>query len=76
MEEVDDLTQAEMAIKLSDNVRDLVRQHLKEALEDPEFIANVNTYSMAEGVMRNVTASNLNFQMAVKNVILNQMQKY
>ena len=76
MEEVDGKTQAEMAIKLSDNVQDLVRKHLKAALEDPNFIANVNTHSMAEGVLRNLNVSNLNFQNAVKNVILNQMQKY
>jgi hypothetical protein len=76
MEEVDGKTQAEMAIKLSDNVRELVRQHLKDALEDPNFIANVNTYTMTEGVLRNVTASNHNFQMAVRHVIANQLNKY
>jgi hypothetical protein len=76
MEEVDGKTQAEMAIKLSDNVQDLVRKHLKAALEDMNFMVTVNTYPMAEGVLRNLNVSNLNFQNAVKNVIITQMNKY
>ena len=77
MEEViDDVTQAEMAIKLSDNVRELVRKHLKAALEDMNFMATVNTYPMAEGVLRQLNPTNHNFQQAVKTAIVNQMNKY
>jgi hypothetical protein len=76
MEEVDGKTQAELAIQLSDNVRELVRMHLKAALEDMNFMATVNTYPMAEGVLRNLNPNNHLFQQAIKNVIVQQMNKY
>ena len=76
MEEVDGKTQAELAIQLSDNVRELVRKHLKEALEDMNFMVTVNTYPMAEGVLRNLNPNNHLFQQAIKNVIVQQMNKY
>jgi hypothetical protein len=76
MEEVDGKTQAELAIQLSDNVRELVRKHLKAALEDMNFMATVNTYPMAEGVLRHLNPTNHNFQQAVKTAIVNQMNKY
>jgi len=68
--------QAALAIVFEENIRDLVRKHLKAALEDMNFMVTVNTYPMAEGVLRNLNVSNLNFQNAVKNVIITQMNKY
>lgn len=76
MEEVDGKTQAELAIQLSDNVRELVRQHLKAALEDMNFMATINGFNLTEVTMRNLNPGNLNFQQAVKHVITNQMNKY
>jgi hypothetical protein len=68
--------QAALAIVFEENIRDLVRKHLKAALEDMNFMATVNTYPMAEGVLRHLNPTNLNFQQAVKTAIVNQMNKY
>jgi hypothetical protein len=76
MEEVDGKTQAELAIQLSDNVRDLVRMHLKQALEDPSFMGSLNSFNLSEAAQRHLSPGNINFQQAVKNVITNQMNKY
>jgi len=76
MEEVDGKTQAELAIQLSDNVRELVRKHLKAALEDSNFMGGVNTFSLSQSVQRHINGGDYNFQNAVKNVIAMQMQKY
>jgi len=76
MEEVDETTQAEMAIKLSDNVRDLVRQHMRDALQDQNFLATINPYLLSEAVLQNLNSSNFAFQQAVKTIIANQMNKY
>ena len=76
MEEVDGKTQAEMAIKLSDNVRDLVRQHMRDALQDQNFLATINPYLLSEAVLQNLNSSNFAFQQAVKTIIANQMNKY
>ena len=76
MEEVDGKTQAEMAIMLSDNVRDLVRQHMRDALQDQNFLATINPYLLSEAVLQNLNSSNFAFQQAVKTIIANQMNKY
>jgi hypothetical protein len=76
MEEVDGKTQAELAIKLSDNVRELVRQHLKAALEDPSFMGSLSAFNISEAAQRHLSPGNINFQNAVKSVIINQMNKY
>jgi hypothetical protein len=76
MEEVDAATQAEMAVKLSDNVRDLVRMHIKEALEDMNFVGSLNSFPLAQSTQRHFNAGDYTFQQAVKNVILTQMNKY
>jgi hypothetical protein len=76
MEEVDAATQAEMAIKLSDNVRELVRMHIKAALEDPTFVGTVYGYHLSQNIMQTLSAGDINFQTAVKQVIANQMNKY
>jgi hypothetical protein len=76
MDVVDGKTQAELELQLSDNVRELVRKHLKEALEDPSFMGPLNGYYMSEVTMRNLNPSNHLFQQAVKSVITHQMNKY
>jgi hypothetical protein len=68
--------QAALAIVFEENIRDLVRKHLKAALEDMNFMVTVNTYPMAEGVLRHLNPTNHNFQQAVKTAIVNQMNKY
>jgi hypothetical protein len=68
--------QAALAIVFEENIRDLVRKHLKAALEDMNFMVTVNTYPMAEGVLRNLNPNNHLFQQAIKNVIVQQMNKY
>lgn len=40
--------QAAMAIKLADNVRDLIRSEVKAALEDPVFVRSMYVKELAE----------------------------
>lgn len=68
--------QAALAIVFDENIRDLVRKHLKAALEDPDFMAGVNSYPLAQSVSRNLNANEYSFQNAVKAVISNQMNRY
>jgi hypothetical protein len=68
--------QAALAIVFEENIRDLVRKHLRDALEDANFMGTLNGFPMAEAVLRNLHSHNLNFQNAVKSVIINQMGKY
>ena len=67
---------AAMAFVLHGKIEELVRKHLKAALEDMNFMVTVNTYPMAEGVLRHLNPTNHNFQQAVKTAIVNQMNKY
>jgi len=76
MEEVDGKTQAELAIQLSDNVRELVRMHVRAALEDPSFMGSLNAFNISEAAQRHLSPGNINFQSAVKSVIITQMNKY
>jgi len=76
MDVVDGKTQAELELQLSDNVRELVRKHLKEALEDPSFLTTVNSFYISDAAMRHMSSGNINFQQAVKQVIMSQMTKY
>jgi hypothetical protein len=68
--------QAEYSVLLDDKVRELVRRHIKEALEDPSFMGGLNGYYISEATMRNLNPSNHLFQQAIKNVIVQQMNKY
>lgn len=76
MDEVDAATQAEMALKLSDNVRDLVRKHMKEALEDPEFTQSLHIHHLSKVITHSLNANEYSFQQAVRSVIVNQMNKF
>lgn len=69
--------QAALAIVFEENIRELVRKHLKAALEDHMFMQGIgDSYPLTQTVMRSLTAGDYNFQQAVKQVIINQMQKY
>jgi len=68
--------QAALAIVFEENIRDLVRKHLKDALEDYNFIGSLNTFPLAQSTQRHFNAGDYNFQQAVKNVIAQQMNKY
>lgn len=74
-QEVPDEVQAAMALKLADDVKKMVRDELKAALEDKVFMDQLFSYPLAETVARSLGGSIL-FQQAVKQVILNQMHKY
>lgn len=68
--------QAALAIVFDENIRDLVRKHLKAALEDPDFMGGLNSYYLSEVMLRSVSPNNINFRNAVVNVITNQMDKF
>lgn len=68
--------QAALAIVFEENIRELVRKHLKVALEDPNFVGSLNTFPLGQAITRNLNANDYNFQQAVKNVITQQMNKY
>jgi hypothetical protein len=68
--------QATLAIVFEDNVRELVRKHLKEALEDHSFMGSISTNALAANVFRGVSPHNIDFNRAVKDVISTQMSKY
>jgi hypothetical protein len=76
MSDVSTEDQAALAIVFEENIRELVRKHLKAALEDPNFIGGLNTFLLGQAITRNLNASDYNFQQAVKNVITQQMNKY
>lgn len=73
-QEVSDEEQAAAAIKLADNVRNLIRSEIKEALEDPQFWWGINRYAVESALFSNSTATN--FRDAVRSVIKEQMEKY
>lgn len=75
-QEVSDEVQAAMAIKLAYDVRKLIRDEVKAALEDYTFMnALADTYPMAETVFRNA-ASNTNFHNALKAYLVSKLQGY
>jgi hypothetical protein len=74
-DEVPNEVQAAMSLKLMDNVRKLIRDELKLALQDETFLAQVYTYPLAISVANGVCGSP-QFHSAVKNVITSQMNKY
>lgn len=76
--EVTNEEQAAMAITLDDSVRELVRKHIKEALEDYAFVGVLSPYPLGDlithGVFAKMQASYV-FRDAVKAVISDQMSK-
>jgi hypothetical protein len=75
-QEVPSEVQAAMAIKLADDVRKLIRDEVKAALEDSNFIGRLNTFPLSQSTQYHVNANDYNFQQAVKNVIAQQLIKY
>lgn len=75
MSEVDGKTQAELELKLSDNVRDLVRQHMLEAFRDPLFMDHL-TIDFLHRKLETRSYGGGSFAQAVRSVIANQMNKY
>jgi hypothetical protein len=66
--------QAALAIVFEENIRELVRKHLKEALEDWGFLNSVYMHPMAAVILGNLNTSTA-FHNTVKNVIAHQMNK-
>lgn len=73
MEEFDE-GDASMAVVLHDKVRELVRKHLKEALEDYNFMGNVMSHPLSEAVSRSAYGG-VGFANAVRDVIRQQLMK-
>ena len=76
MSDVSTEDQAALAIVFEENIRELVRKHLKAALEDPNFILGLNTFPLGQAITRNLNGSDYNFQQAVKTAMIHQMNKY
>jgi hypothetical protein len=76
MSDVSTEDQAALAIVFEENIRELVRKHLKAALEDPAFTQNLNGNPLAQVVTNHLNGNDYNFQQAVKTVILYQMNRY
>jgi len=74
MSDVDGKTQAEMAIKLSDNVRELIREHILEAFNDPEFMSYLPKDYLHEALQARAYGG-IGFAQAVRDVIKHQMNK-
>ena len=78
MNEVTEEEQAAMAIKLAENVRELIRDEMKMALQDYAFLNLTNLFNIAERIspllFTNAT-SNYAFREGVKTIIKEQMQK-
>jgi hypothetical protein len=52
MSEVTPEEQAAMAVILDDKVKELVRKHLKEAMEDYEFVNSFYAIPLADQILR------------------------
>jgi hypothetical protein len=55
MSEVTTEEQAAMAVILDDKVRELVRKHLREALEDPSFVSSLAAWNLTDVVCRHAS---------------------
>ena len=75
MSEVDGKTQAELELRLSDNVRELVRKHMLEAFSDPLFMDHL-TIDFLHHRLEKRSYGGGSFAQAVRGVIANQMNKY
>lgn len=74
-DEVTDEEQALMAVKLAENVRKLIRDEVKAALEDKAFIDGIFAYPLSEAVIRSCASSH-SFQAAVKSAMIVQLNKF
>ena len=76
MQEVSEQEQADMAIKLHENVRQLIRDEIKAALEDYQFMGQLGSFQLGEAIIRGGVFRSSVFRDAVKSVIVQQMQRY
>jgi hypothetical protein len=60
MSEPTEEEQAAMAIKLTDNVRKLIRSEIRAALEDPVFIRSMFTHELASWLAAPVVQGGIN----------------
>ena len=74
VEEVDGQTQAEMALKLTENVRELIRQELALALQDSTYLYSITVYNLVHRIAPDIVASTP-FQTSLKEFLANQMRK-
>lgn len=65
-----------MALKLADDVRKMIRDEIKAALEEQQFMNALSPFFVGEVVARSGIFSGSQFQSAVKQLITNQMNKY
>ena len=72
MSEVDDKTQAEMAIKLSDNVRDLIQNHIVEMLGDPTN--HIVVIAIKDNILPALKHS-LAFKLIIKDILLDSPEE-
>ncbi len=70
-EEVAEEEQTLMAIKLADNVRKMIREEIKAALEDHGFLSSVYF-----GAMKTELFTGYEIRKVVRDVITDQMGKY
>ena len=71
---VDDKTQAEMAIKLSNSVRELIREELDAALNDSQWLWGVHMYTLRDVLLQNLD-NNSQFRAAVTSILRQQFNK-
>lgn len=75
MREVTEQEQATMAIKLHENVRQLIRDEIKVALSDPNFVNSLDIWALNSRVFGSALASS-DFTAAVKQVLISRLQGY
>ena len=78
MNEVTEEEQAAMAIKLAENVRELIRDEMKMALQDYAFLNLTNLFNFAERIsplMFSNATVNYAFRDGVKTIVREQMNK-
>ena len=74
-QEVPSEVQAAMAIKLVDNVRAMIRKEIVEAFNDAAFVSTLNIGFFASVTMQGMRY-NSDFKKVLRDVIIEQMQKY
>lgn len=74
-QDVTEEMQAAMALKLADNVKKMIRDEIYNAFNDTAFISTLNTGLLAQVLVQGMR-HNTDFKRAVKDVIIEQMNKY
>lgn len=74
MDEVDNETQAAMAIRLADDVKKMIRDEIDKAFKDLIFVSSLDTGFFASVLVQGMKY-NTDFKRAVRDVIIEHMQK-